>query len=113
MWCTNPSSESLSIYICNSGKYFNVNSYRLAVDSANEADVPHIIFHLSLLISEAGKGIDNDTEDDVEEQDDDDQEERQIVECAQIVDFFGFVKVGIGGQGITNTTTSSQTEVQS
>jgi len=49
--------------------------YRLAVDATYEAYVPHVIFHLSLFISESGERIDNDTEDNVEEKHDNDHEE--------------------------------------
>ena len=84
----------------------------MAINSANEAYIPHIIFHLSLLISESGKCIDNNTEDDIEKQRYDNHEEGQIVECSQVIDLLRLIEVRVGWQCVTDTTTSTQTEVQ-
>ena len=71
------------------------STYRLSVDATDEADVPHVLLHLSLLVTKTCEGVDDDTEDDVEEQHDNDQHEGQVIEGTQVVDLLGLVEVGV------------------
>ena len=51
----------------------------LPFNAANEADIPIVIVRLTLLVSQLGKGIDDDTEDDVQQDCDHQEEERQVI----------------------------------
>ena len=90
-----------------------MKTYRLSVDTAYEADVSHVFLHLCLLVTKTGKSIDNDTENDVEEQHDDNHEEGEIIKGAQVINFFRFIEIWVRRQEVTNTTTSTKTEVKS
>ena len=85
----------------------------MPVNTTDEADIPHVVVHLGFLVSECSKSINNDTENDVEEHYDNDQEEGEIVEGSQIIDFLWIIKVRVWWKGVTYTSTSPETKVQS
>jgi hypothetical protein len=85
----------------------------LTINTANETYVPHVILHHSLIVSESGKCVNDDTENDIEEQNDDDKEEGQIIQCAQKVNLLRVIVPSVRGQEVTYTTSCTKTEVQS
>ena len=57
---------------------------RLSIDAANKAHILYVIIRLSLLISQLGKSINNDTENNVQQNCDDKQEEGQIISRSEV-----------------------------
>ena len=82
MWLTNPSSESLSIY---NACYDCINIYRLALDTADETGVSHIVIHYFFVVTQTCEGVDNNTENNVEEHYNNHHEIGEILSCADIV----------------------------
>lgn len=75
----------------------------LSLETANKADVPHIIFHRIFLFSQLTESVNDDTENDIEEHDNNDQEKWQIVSCAKIVVILVSIEIWIWREGVTNT----------
>jgi hypothetical protein len=84
----------------------------LLVDVANEAVVPHVIVSLTLVVSQLGEGVDDDTEDDVEQDCDDQEEEGQIVDRPEVETLAVLRDCRLGGQEVADTATTPQTVIQ-
>ena len=79
----------------------------LSADTANEANILAVIVSLTLLVSQLGKCIDDDTEDDVQKNCDDQQEESKIVCRTEVETLSVFRRSSLSRQELTDTTTAS------
>ena len=55
-----------------------INSYSVSINAANIADIPHVVVNFGFSISQLGKGINNNTEEDIQHCDDNRNVERAI-----------------------------------
>ena len=85
----------------------------LPVQVADEAFVFDILISCGFQVTQLGKGVDDNTEDDVQQNCDHDQEETKIVHTSEIEPLEIGVSCRLGWKEFTNTTTSSQSVVNS